>query len=153
MVGGSGAPELGANFWTQYISVILIVLVFTIGSFVMRHIQVKQLIALASESPRSSILSDDRRIGEIVLKGLFSDSDDVQTPGALIPVLTVLRSHDVEGEFTVFKGGSLKSVISKTESLRQLLLGADTPASAFKIYAREDGLETPDLMIRLTRAR
>lgn len=153
MAEKSMSTELGSNFWTQYISVILIVLVFTIGSFVIRHIQVKQLVALASTNPSTSVIQSERKIGEIHLKDLFSSDDEIQTPASLVPIVTVLRTHDIEGEFTISKGHSLKSVVSKIEALEKILIGADIPRAGFRIYATEDGVNSSDLRLRLTRGQ
>ena len=122
-------------FYTQYVAVLLILLVFCVGAASNnRKILVPQLDANAEE--RTPL-----QIGAVKYEDLFiSDTSATLKDGPeLLALMETLRNHDVRATFKVYADVSsgpaihIERAMTRAHALSTRLVGASMPVEAFRV--------------------
>jgi hypothetical protein len=122
-------------FYTQYVAVLLILLVFSVG-----------IVARKSQPSNEGALVHTRepievQIGEIELKELFAHERSAQLKDGreLEAVLEILRNHDVKATLTVYATSQLnvsesfRLAVLRARALHAHVLAARVPVHAVRL--------------------
>lgn len=117
-------------FYTQYVAVLLIVLVFTVASF-------QRAFSAHSSVQPTSVVKHNPSVGAITLPWPVREDEEVQGAHAdLAALATLLREHDLRAVFTIPKGaelgGSFKDLLREVSAVEHSLEALHVPPSSFR---------------------
>jgi hypothetical protein len=127
-------------FYTQYVAVLLIVLVFSIASF-------QRAVSAPSTAPVAKISQINPFIGSLRLPPLFDQNGEFTGAHAeLVAVATLLREHDVRAVFTISRGSESGEVynglLQKVSAVEKFLEDLRVAPSSFRfVVASPNGDE------------
>lgn len=141
-----GAPPLRA-FAIQYLSVVLIILTFTLGVFSSHKIsRDRAKIALVQQQTQPvrtepTLVS----VGDVTFSNLFGAGSAELEPAVLESLVAVLRAHDLKAIFTVAGADSVSEgntslglALARGSTLYRVLQAESVPTEAFEILSSED---------------
>lgn len=141
-------------FYTQYVSVLLILLVFSVGaaqrsSHPKDHIHNPAAIELPSDAQTKA------PIGSLKLVGVFAteSSSELRAGDVVEPVFETLRNHDLRAIFTVYLGldgdrqHSVDLARARAEVLRELFAKSKVPNEAVLIVFVPSMHASPDITV------
>ncbi len=142
-------------FWTQYISLMLVILTGVVGSFTSRSLAAGAGVPKKiSPAPETRKTIKPQSIVNFEFRDLFKQRSALLLTAKLETLISLLKSHDllVAGEISV-AGTEVSSgqkgalLIARVSSLSQALLKAGLPAEAVNLTSSE---KSSDLQARLS---
>jgi hypothetical protein len=126
-------------FYTQYVAVLLIVLVFSIASF-------QRAVSGPSTSPVATSASINPVIGSLRLSPLFDQNGEFAGAHAeLVAVATLLREHDVRAVFTIARGSEPGEVyddlLQRVSAVERLLEDLRVAPSSFRFVVASPNVD------------
>ena len=126
-------------FALQYISLILFILIFTIGAYMPKE-PATVVIEPSRGYPKavgSEVTLPEEPIAEIAFINAFDLSGSVLQRGNLEGLLFLLRNHDVRVDISIPFGGSVPSTvgIQRMRELMDFVVSAGVPAHAVKVVS------------------
>jgi hypothetical protein len=137
MMSGQATKDMGCNrrilkaFYTQYVAVLLIVLVFTLGAF--QRATHSEGGSLPSTNPTAGSL----QVGAMTLADVFSEDGSIVGDHAqLLAVITVLKEHDLRVALVIPKNGS--SIAHGTRDIAASLKQVEALEAFFNAHSIAD---------------
>ena len=139
-----GVQKLFGNrgFYQQYLSVMLIVLAFTIGAF-LRGEPAPQSPVPPGPQAETKKIAAPRKLSEIAYQDLFKDT--ALNTEKLDALAEFLRNHDVRAEFELYASagdesaaaGAIGLALARTVALSEYFERAEVPTEAVAVYSIE----------------
>lgn len=135
------------NFALQYITVMIIILAFLVGTFSGRKFDKKtasvaQVIEVPTEQAAPAAQGETLLKSELAYKDLFDKASSKVVAEKAFPIATLLSNHDLIASIQVNLGfcveGQTEECFQKemnaAENLANYLSGMDLPADSYRVY-------------------
>ena len=128
-------PTANGAFFTQYLSVMIIILCMIVGLFSTSRRE-------STKSPKNNeVLREPIKFGGARISNMFTPNESNLNKGNSWALTQVLKSHDIGADIDVFGGEDIELGIRRANELTTYLVSEGIPASAIRIFALEGGKE------------
>lgn len=131
---GRADEHFSNAYFLQYVSLMFILLTFTIGSFRLQDAPA----ATEPAAPVEPAANSQRKIGEMPLEQLFEPSGAIEGTSAEA-LAGFLSSHDVDAAIRLIADDSFAKASSRSITLAHHLVDRGVPPGAFSITIRPTG--------------